>query len=376
MKNIKSILLLGVLLFVFSFYACDGSKENTIVVNIFSSTGGTVEGGGVYDSSSAILVKAVANDGFIFENWRGYKSGKIVSSNVEYIFKTDKDISLIAYFIEDSGQIPLISESENIDIDIIPNYGNNVPRDKLLVLTRYIGDLFINDGISKEKSGVVNKDGNTKMVINTLDLEKRALYRQITGGGPHIWISKRFSDELRQNPWAEKDELVLQMNASVPLVELRDKDGKMDNHGFTANQSPVTQLSFGFYLYDKSSEKTFAYIIPIYESRGTYQESANNSDTFVSFISSPLEDNSKYITKSQESEHLQSQPFSDKRFFKMSLTKANLLKGIKDTNAKMSEDLSNYQVTFVGVLFELPNYVKDGHNTSMVNISDFSVYIK
>ena len=52
------------------------------------------------------------------------------------------------------------------------------------------------------------------------------------------------------------------------------------------------------------------------------------------------------------------------------------ISGIKDTNKGMSEDLSNYQVTSIGVLLELPNYVENGHNITMAEVNNFSVYIK
>ena len=376
MGNVKKILFVINLLILTSISACVKNDIPEYTLELYASTGGISEGQGKFIEGSSVTAVAMANENFEFSNWREYYSGEIVSTDASYAFSITKNISLIAYFTEASEKIMMVSESENIDMPIIPNYGTNVPKDKFQILTRYIGDLFINEGISQDKSGVVNQDGNTQAVINTHDLEQRGIYEPIVGGGPHIWMSKRPSDELRFNPWADNEKLVLQMNAAVPLVALTDKDGNTANSGFTANQAPVTQLSFGFYLYDESSKKTFAYIIPVYESRGTYQESANNSDTFVSFVSSPLEESSEYITKSPESARLQSTPFSEKKFFKVSLTRENLLKGINDTNADMSTDLSNYQVTFIGVLFELPNYVKDGHNISMVDISDFSVYIQ
>jgi len=376
MGNVKKILFVINLLILTSISACVKNDIPEYTLELYASTGGISEGQGKFIEGSSVTAVAMANENFEFSNWREYYSGEIVSTDASYTFSITENISLIAYFTEASEKIMMVSESENIDMPIIPNYGTNVPKDKFQILTRYIGDLFINEGISQDKSGVVNQDGNTQAVINTHDLEQRGIYEPIVGGGPHIWMSKRPSDELRFNPWADNEKLVLQMNAAVPLVALTDKDGNTANSGFTANQAPVTQLSFGFYLYDESSKKTFAYIIPVYESRGTYQESANNSDTFVSVVSSPMEESSEYITKSPESARLQSTPFSEKKFFKVSLTRENLLKGINDTNANMSTDLSNYQVTFIGVLFELPNYVKDGHNISMVDISDFSVYIQ
>ena len=377
LKRIKSLLFFGLIILSISFLGCNNNeKEYLNTITLYSSAGGTVEGGGDFEPDKLITITATANSGYEFINWREFKSGKIVSYDSVYTFYAESDTSLIAYFTEVSQKIILISENENINMPITPNYGEEVSKDKFQILTRYIGDLFINNGISQNNSGVINKEGKTQMVINTHDLENRGLYKPITGGGPHIWMSKRPSEKLRFNPWAHNDELVLEMNAAVTFVELTDKDNNTANSGFSADQAPVTQLSFAFYLYDESSKKTFAYIIPVYESRGTYPESANNSDTFVSFISSPLERNSSYITKSPESEHLQSKPFTEMKFFKVSLTRKNLSKGITDTNADMSTDLSNYQVTFIGVLFELPNYVENGHNTSMAEVSDFKAYIQ
>nr|WP_321411973.1 hypothetical protein [uncultured Allomuricauda sp.] len=267
-----------------------------------------------------------------------------------------------------------VAKIENYDMPIVPNYSEPVLQDTLSVITRYIGDDFP-DSISLDQSAVANKNGVTKMVINTQDLDKKGLYKSIRGGGPHIWIAKRPGPNNTICPWSQGNELIFQMKASVPFVELRDPNGNISSGGFTAEQAPVTQLSFGFYLFDKKTQNQLAYIIPAYESRGTYQESANNSDTYVSFVSSPLEDKSLYITKSSESESLQSEPFQDKKHFKVVITRDNLKRAIEDTQMDLSKNLSDYELTFVGVLFELPNFVEGGHNTSMVEVSDFSVLI-
>lgn len=376
MNKLRTILFSGAILLVISFSGCEKEK-NEYLVTLHPSNDGTTEGEGMFAAGSSVTVVATANEDFEFSNWREYFSGEVVSSDANYTFTISENVELTAYFADAAEKIMMIRESENVDMPIIANYTTPVPLDKLKLMTRYIGDLFLTEGISKEKSGVTNQNGKTQMVINTQDLEDRGLYSAIQGGGPHIWIAKQPSPDSIFYPWAEPtNELVFQMNASVPFVELRDEDGNTASSGFTAGQAPVTQLSFGFYLFDESSNSTFAYIAAVYESRGTYQESANNSDTYVSFVSSPLEESSLYITKAPESASLQEVPFSGEKFFKMQIKPENLLKAIRDTNMGLSEDLSNYRLTFAGVLFELPNYVEDGHNTSMVNVSDFSVYVK
>ena len=72
---------------------------------------------------------------------------------------------------------------------------------------------------------------------------------------------------------------------------------------------------------------------------------------------------------------LQSRPFTGQRFFKVHITGQNLLKAIKDTGDGMSTDLSNYEVTMAGVLFELPNHVVNGHNASRVNVSKLQAFM-
>ncbi len=268
----------------------------------------------------------------------------------------------------------LISPQENTNMPVIPNYGTNVPKGQLHVLTRYLGDIFTTEGVSISHSGAVVKKDMTTMVINTKDLENRGLYKPITGGGPHIWISKTFSNKI--HPWASpNNELVFQMYASMPTVNLTDPYGHTSHSGFSASQAPVTQLSFGFYMKDEGTGQTFAFLVAVYESRGSYQETARANDTQTNFASSPLESSSQYITKDPQSSALQSKPFSAKKLFKVHISRNNLLSVLQDANHGLSTDLSNYRLTMAGVLFELPNYVKNGCNVSMAKVTKLSVYI-
>ncbi len=346
------------------------------LVTLSFSIGGTSEGGGVYESGAEVSLAATADENYVFIEWRDSISGEVLSTDTNYSFILTDDITIVAYFEELVLEF-LISEDENIDIPVVPNYTTAYPFDQLNILTRYIGDLFLTEGISQEKSGVVNQDGVTQMVLNTQDLESRGLYSAIQGGGPHIWIAKRSSSDSALHPWADPtSELVFQMNASVPFVEMTDKDGNTASSMVSASLVPVTQLCFGFYLYDEIKDKTFAFIIAVYESRGPYQESANYNDTYVNFVSSPLMSSSNYITKAPESVSLQYEPFTEEKLFKVIISRENMLKVVRDASIDLSDDLSKYRLTFAGVIFELPNYVEDGHNTSMVNVSDFSVYAR
>lgn len=354
--------------------SCTKSANKYLVsLSSIPSATGITQGSGEYEDGSVVTVTAEANSGYTFTNWSDVSNGNVLTTEKSYTFSISGNRTLLARFAGTSADT-LISVQENSGMKVIPDYGNNIPQDKLQVLTRYIGNIFPTEGISVTQSGAVTQSGETDMVINTKDLENRGLYKPIVGGGPHIWISKSFSSLIY--PWVTPNQnLVFQMYATVPVVNLTDPQGNTAHFGFTADQAPVTQLSFGFYLLDEITGKSFAYIICAYESRGAYTETAASNDTFVNFASTPVRDNSQYITKSPLSAVLQSSPYSVKKLFKVHISTANLLKAIRDANHGLSEDLGRYHITSAGILFELPNYVKDGYNATMVNISKFSVYI-
>lgn len=159
-------------------------------------------------------------------------------------------------------------------------------------------------------------------------------------------------------------------------MRLEDVDGNVSNTNLSANRAPVTQLSFGFYLNDKQSGNRFAYIIAMYESRGVYKERANANDTFNDFVSTPIAISSTFITVPKSSALLQSIPFEEKKIFEVHIRRENLGKVIQASKAPLSSDLTKYELVRAGVLFELPNYVLNGHNTSEVKLSNFHVSIE
>lgn len=365
-----------VVLFVVFFQSCSEQQEKDYNVSLlaYPEHGGKLDGMGVYEKGSNVVVEAIPNPGFVFKNWREADTQQAVATNAVHSFVINESKKFIGVFEqEDTGY--LIVPGEQRKVTVITDPGNDIPLDQLLVTTRYIGDDFKEKGISNNLSGLVSNDGIISMVINTKDLTERGLYRNITGGGPHIWLSKQFGSEVY--PWKNKGQyLTLKATASVPLVYLEDAAGKTGTSNFSASQAPVTQLSFGFYIRDMVTDITFAYIVPMYESRGSYPENANAHDTFVSFVSTPIESSSMYITKTPNSAMLQSEPYDVDKTFEVQLTRENLEKVIKDSKTKMSSDFSRYKLTMAGILFELPNYVENGHNISKVKIADLSVAVR
>ena len=72
-------------------------------VTLHAGTGGTVNGGGTFDSGTQITVRASANSGYTFSNWRkGSASGTSVSSSSSYTFTVSGNVDLYAVFSKDT----------------------------------------------------------------------------------------------------------------------------------------------------------------------------------------------------------------------------------------------------------------------------------
>ena len=67
------------------------------------SQGGTVTGGGTYNSGQSCTVSATANTGYTFTNWT--ENGNVVSTNASYTFNVEGNRSLVANF--EANTIPL-----------------------------------------------------------------------------------------------------------------------------------------------------------------------------------------------------------------------------------------------------------------------------
>ena len=67
-----------------------------ITVTANPSQGGTVTGGGTYNSGQSCTVSASANTGYTFTNWT--ENGNVVSTNASYTFNVEGNRSLVANF--------------------------------------------------------------------------------------------------------------------------------------------------------------------------------------------------------------------------------------------------------------------------------------
>ena len=95
-----------------------GMCSGTIVVEASPAEGGTVTGGGYYESVVPCTVTATANEGFIFVNWT--QDGIVVSTNAEYTFYVMGDAFLVANFIE--GQFICIGDGGTATSQYLPSY--------------------------------------------------------------------------------------------------------------------------------------------------------------------------------------------------------------------------------------------------------------
>jgi len=89
-----------------------------ITVTANPSQGGTVTGGGTYNSGQSCTVSATANTGYTFTNWT--ENGNVVSTNASYTFTVEGNRSLVANF--EANTIPLSQGcnwfSSNVEITL------------------------------------------------------------------------------------------------------------------------------------------------------------------------------------------------------------------------------------------------------------------
>ncbi len=84
-----------------NFTEIKGLCAGTVTVEANPAEGGTVAGGGYYESGTQCTVTAVANEGFAFANWT--KNGVVASTNATYTFPVAGDMTLVANFLQDGN---------------------------------------------------------------------------------------------------------------------------------------------------------------------------------------------------------------------------------------------------------------------------------
>jgi hypothetical protein len=210
--------------------------------------------------------------------------------------------------------------------------------------------------------------------INTSSFNHSAAIR---GGGENVVYTAAFPASTAPRPWSggAGTRLVLEALVGVATMELAP----------APSGSPgVGQLSFGFYLHDGSSGKTFCFILQIFDSRrfgvGNGAEFIA-SDTFTPFVSSPLVKGMNYSTVCDRSATLQNaSPFGEQRFC-VSVSSEQLGAAISAVNSRfagtdLGTDLGKYRLTSVMILHEvlLVAATDPRNNVNMgVGVQNFSV---
>ena len=89
--------------------------EYNVNVSANPSEGGTVTGGGVFQSGASCTVTATANTGFTFANWT--ENGNVVSSDASYTFTVNANRTLVANFT---------AQSYTVSVSANPSAGGSV----------------------------------------------------------------------------------------------------------------------------------------------------------------------------------------------------------------------------------------------------------
>ena len=81
-----------------------GTQGYTISISANPTNGGTVTGSGTYSQGSTCTITATANSGYAFTNWT--ENGDVVSTNMNYTFIVEADMTIIANFATIPFNVP------------------------------------------------------------------------------------------------------------------------------------------------------------------------------------------------------------------------------------------------------------------------------
>ena len=73
-------------------------KTYSVTVTADPTAGGTVDGGGTFNSGETVNLTATASSGYTFVKWTDKDKGDVVSTNASYSFTAESDINLVANF--------------------------------------------------------------------------------------------------------------------------------------------------------------------------------------------------------------------------------------------------------------------------------------
>lgn len=184
------------------------------------------------------------------------------------------------------------------------------------------------------------KGYSTGCMINTFTFD----YKKVEGGGPNCAYQYMWDTALATapRPWSIDDaELVLRMKHKIPQYYKPVGHPAVVSIG---RNKAVGQSSFGIVLEHPNGHK-IVFVVNLFDPRGTYKENKAH-DTYNTFVSSPLEDGTRFVTKGNDSASFTSSTFRDERTFQVHVTEQNLQNVIDEVNAQAFQAITSCIVPF------------------------------
>lgn len=218
--------------------------------------------------------------------------------------------------------------------------------------------------------------------INTWTFPDQA----ITGGGPHAIYGYSFNDPpppaiFDSNPATD---FVLQASIEIPWFAAYT--------GAPGDQSatPIGQVSLFAYFRDRSTGKTFALLLGIFDNRSGAESSYPSTvahDGSTPFVSVPFSNTAAYATLSPYSSTYTGVPWTGLRFFRAHITQSNFSAALRDINTycrshtdarycgifpfiwqAYSPAVTDYELTDFGLLHEVDRGGRNGNLSMGVHV--------
>ena len=142
-----------------SFSVDCGASTDTITVSVSPANSGKITGAGIYNSGDNVTLTAIADTGYIFENWTD--SGSVVSTNASFSFTANANRTLVANFSINTGIENIFKRSS---ISIFPN-----PAHDFITLNTVIeGVLTMTDVSGRIIKQVIITSNETKINVSQL----------------------------------------------------------------------------------------------------------------------------------------------------------------------------------------------------------------
>lgn len=199
------------------------------------------------------------------------------------------------------------------------------------------------------------------MFINTWSINRAEV--DVSKGNPHINYEYSWKKSTIR-PWAGEDsDLVIQANLKLPWL----------HYEAAGPNTAIPQLSFTFYTRDTTTNQVLHMLVLIHDRRGDHPEGIFSEEAGSRFVSTSLRPGLRYATPSPYSHLFTAETWSEARFFRVHITRDNLLAAITDLDSGMSMDPADYVLTGVTVNLEVCGWVPGSNASVGASVQDFMV---